>query len=92
MSTASCAADSGARGFPIDCPTALGLLCIESIVVTLAYRFMYGDGVGAPMAETGSSAPHAIVENQNPLLNELGQYKLARFELRIPKVDGGSAH
>ena len=50
--------------------------------------FMYGDGVGAPMSENGSAAPHAIVEQQPTILNELSQYKLARFQLRLPKVDG----
>jgi len=52
--------------------------------------FMYGDGVGAPMHDGGSAAPHAIVEHQNPLLNELSRYKLARFELKLPKSNASS--
>ena len=48
--------------------------------------FFYGDSVGAPMAENGTSAPHAFIEKQSALHNEIGQYKLAKIDLKLPKV------
>lgn len=59
--------------------------------------FMYGDGTGAPLPETGNSAPQGILENVNPLYDEGHQYKLCKYKLKLPKpasapISSGSAN
>lgn len=53
--------------------------------------FMYGDGTGAPLPETGNSAPQGILENVNPIFDEAHKYKLCKYKLKMPKPSCSSA-
>jgi hypothetical protein len=48
--------------------------------------FAYGDGTGVPIGDNGANAPQCVMEDTPPFFDVTNRYKLAQFEIKLPKV------